>query len=79
MLELYHSVNSVARRRCASRSRRRAWSTASILMTLRGDRSIRVHEAEPERGGSTIVHDGPPGDRVVVILYYLDEAFPIRR
>jgi len=41
------------------------------LMTLRGDQfDPEVHELNPERGGSTIVHDGRPVIESSVILYY---------
>lgn len=78
MLELYHSVNSVCAQKVRVALAEKNLEYREHLMTLRGDQfdpqymKLNANAVVP-----TLVHDGRPVIESSVILYYIDEVFPL--
>jgi glutathione S-transferase len=77
VLELYHSINSVCAQKVRIALVEKHQQAKDHIMTLRGDQYEPAYlKLNPNAVVPTLVHDGVPITESVLILYYLDEAFP---
>jgi glutathione S-transferase len=78
MLELYHNINSVCAQKIRLALAEKALDCQEHLLTLAGDQFDPAYmKLNPNAVVPTLVHDGYPIIESSVILYYIDEAFPL--
>lgn len=78
MLELYHSINSVCAQKVRIVLHEKDLGAEEHLMTLQGDQFDPAYlKLNPNAVVPTLVHDGRPVIESSVIMYYLDEVFPV--
>jgi len=78
MLELYHSINSVCAQKVRIALVEKGLACTEHLMTLGGDQFEPAYmKLNPNAVVPTLVHDGVPIIESSIILYYLDEVFPV--
>ena len=78
MLELYHTANSVCAQKVRIQLEEKGLAWSGRLLTLRGDQFEPAYlKLNPNAVVPTLVHDGVPVIESSVILYYLEECFPV--
>lgn len=78
MLEHYHNINSVCAQKVRIALNEKGLDAGEHLLTLRGDQFDPAYlKLNPNGVVPTLVHDGNTIVESSLILYYLDEAFPV--
>jgi glutathione S-transferase len=78
VLELHHNINSVCAQKVRIALNEKGQAAEDRIMTLRGDQYDPAYlKLNPNGVVPTLVHDGAPITESSLILYYIDEVFPV--